>query len=349
MSTNATHLPSRPTRLAASARVNSADAVGRKRRTRRELLVALAFLLPNLLGFVVFTAGPLIYSLCASLSDWSLISRPGTPWHFVGLRNFADLITSDNDFRLYLINTVYLMIGIPISIFGSLMLAILMNQKLKGIVIYRTLFYLPTFTSGIALMILWKALLSPDFGPINSFIDGFFHLLHIPAAAPAWLASTKNILGLSVDRPGFEHGQFGLGARDALVIMGVWTSIGGSNMLLYLSALTNVPPELYEAASLDGAKKLDLFRHVTWPSLAPTTFFIVIMSLIGGFQSGFDQARVMTQGGPAGTTTTVSYYIYDKAFEQFHMGYASAVSWILFIIVLALTLVTYKYGNQTTE
>jgi len=131
--------------------------------------------------------------------------------------------------------------------------------------------------------------------------------------------------------------------------MGVWTAIGGNNMLLYLAALSNVPPELYEAAQLDGANKWQTFKHVTWPQLAPTTFFIVIMSIIGGFQAGFDQARVMTSGGPAGTTTTLSYYIYQQAFEQFRMGYASAVSWVLFVIIFVMTLISWKFGNREAE
>jgi multiple sugar transport system permease protein len=117
-------------------------------------------------------------------------------------------------------------------------------------------------------------------------------------------------------------------------------------MLLYLAALTNVPQELTEAAELDGAGRWQVFRNVTWPQLAPTTFFIVVMSFIGGLQGGFEQARVMTGGGPAGTTTTLSYYIYTKAFEQFQIGYASAVSWVLFAIIFAVTLINWKFGNK---
>ena len=143
-----------------------------------------------------------------------------------------------------------------------------------------------------------------------------------------------------------ERGQVGLGARDALIIMGVWMGIGGNNMLLYLAALTGVPEELYEAAKIDGAGRWATFLKITWPQLAPTTFFITVISLIGGFQSGFEQARVMTQGGPANTTTTISYYIYTKAFEQFQMGYASAISWMLFVIIFAVTVVNWKMSGR---
>jgi multiple sugar transport system permease protein len=263
----------------------------------------------------------------------------------VGPRNFLDLL-ADSSFHLYFLNTAYLMLGLPLSIAGSLALAILLSQKLRGIVVYRTLFYLPSFTSGVAIMILWKSLLNPEFGPINYGVNVVLQALHLHGQAPAWLLSTRNLVGLDVEHVRLVRSQLGLGARDALIMMGIWTAIGGNNMLLYLAALTNVPPELYEAAQVDGAGRWSAFRAVTWPSLAPTTFFIVVMSIIGGLQAGFDQARVMTQGGPAGTTTTLSYYIYTRGFEQFQMGYASAISWMLFMIILAITLVNWRFGNR---
>ena len=228
----------------------------------------------------------------------------------------------------------------PFAIAGSLALALLLSQRIKGLVVYRTLLYLPSFTSGVALMILWKALYNPDFGPINAAIEALG--LH----APQWLLSTQNVVGLGVEKVGFDPKQLGLGARDAIIFMGVWTAIGGSNMLLYLAALTNVPQELTEAAELDGANRWQVFRNVTWPQLAPTTFFITVMSFIGGLQGGFEQARVMTGGGPAGTTTTLSYYIYTKAFEEFQIGYASAISWVLFGVIFVVTLVNWKFGNK---
>lgn len=313
---------------------------------RGDLLPALGFLAPNLIGFLAFTAGPLIYSLVMSFTNWNLMQT--VTFHGVGVANFTDLL-GDANFHMYFINTVYLMLGIPLSIMGSLFVAILLSQKLKGMTIYRTLFYLPSFTSGVALMILWKALYNPEHGPIDYLINSFTHTLGIAASAPDWLLSTKNIFGIGVDKVGIDPKQFGLGARDAMIIMGIWTAIGGNNMLLYLAALTNVPPELYEAADLDGASKWQSFVHITWPQLAPTTFFIVVMAVIGGFQSGFDTARIMTQGGPAGTTTSMSYYIYQKAFEQFQMGYASAVSWLLFLVIFTMTVINWKVGNKETD
>jgi ABC-type sugar transport system permease subunit len=309
------------------------------------LLAATGFLLPNILGFVVFTAGPLLFSLGASFSNWNL--QRTVPFQWTGPANYNELL-HDKEFWVYFVNTIYLMLGIPLCIGGSLFLAVLLNQRLRGIVVYRTLFYLPSFTSGVALMILWKALYNPDFGPINACLDWFIQTLHLNdvLSAPQWLLSTKNLLGLDAEQIRFVGSQQGVGAREALIIMGVWIAIGGNNMLLYLAALSNVPQELVEAAEIDGASRWKIFWNVTWPQLAPTTFFIVVMSFIGAFQGGFDQARVMTNGGPAGTTTTLAYYIYTKGFQEYQIGYASAIAWVLFAIIFVITLVNWKFGQK---
>ncbi len=318
-----------------------------------EGVAALFFLLPNFLGFMVFTIGPVLFSLFVSFSNWNLQRSISFQW--IGLKNYVDLI-HDSDFWLYFINTGYLMLGMPVAILGSLILALLLSQKLRGIVAYRTLFYLPTFTSGVALYILWKALYNPDFGPVNAVINwalahfGINPLLtalgHKPISAPQWLLSTKNLLGLDVEQVRLTLRQWGLGARDAIIVMGVWVGIGGNNMLLYLAGISNIPPELTEAAQIDGAGRWAIFRHVIWPQLAPTTFFIVVMSFIGGLQGGFEQARVMTGGGPAGTTTTLSYYIYNKAFEEFDIGYSCSIAWVLFLIIFVVTVINWKFGSR---
>ena len=405
--------PPTPSGVANGPPVGQPGSSGKQgRRDKSQSRTAWLFLLPNLLGFLVFLAGPLVFSLAMAFTNWDL--REKVPLEFVGLRNFRDLLNS-NDFWAYFINTLYFMLGIPLSIAGSLGLALLLNKPLKenslvgrlvhaglvllsvvvigaamygygtindsmaariggglallagsiwalavftGIVTYRTLYYLPTFTSGVAAFILWKALYNTQTGPINAGLDwllsgGWWGLNNMlgwvgvgPWSPPQWLASTQNLFALNPEKPGFVASQFGLGARDALVIMGVVTSIGGGNMLLYLAGLSNVPQDLYEAADIDGASGWQRFWNVTWPQLAPTTFFIVVMSTIGGLQGGFDQAKVMTAGGPAGTTTTLSYFIYSKAFEQFRMGYASAVAWVLFLIVFVVTAVNWRFGNR---
>ncbi len=313
---------------------------------KKEFLSAMGFLMPNFLGFLVFTAGPVLFSLVAAFTNWNL--QRTVPFRFVGMENFVALF-HDPQFWLYFMNTIYFLIGIPISIAGSLFLAILLNQKLKGMTAYRTMFYLPSFTAGVALMILWKNLYNPEFGPINTAINSMAQFLHLSVHAPQWLISTRNIFGLDVEQVRTVVSQWGIGARDAIMIMGIWTGIGGSNMLLYLAALTNLPEELVEAAQLDGAGKWGVFRNVTWPQLAPTTFFIVVMGFIGGLQGGFETAKVMTGGGPAGTTTTIGYYIYTKAFEEFQIGYASAVSWVLFAMIFVITLINWKVGNRETN
>ncbi len=313
---------------------------------RSQFKAAIAFLAPNFLGFLLFTAGPVLFSLGASFTNTNL--QQTLPLRFNGIANYSELVR-DKAFWLYLVNTLYMMLGLPFAMFGSLWLAVLLNRKLRGISIFRTLLYLPSFASGVAIMILWKALYNPDFGPINETLRHVFSVLNVHADTPQWLQSTHNMVGLDVEKVGLTPKQFGLGARDALILMGVWIAIGGNNMLLYLAALTNVPEELLEAAQLDGASSWRCFVSVTWPQLAPTTFFILVMSIIGGLQGGFETARVMTTGGPAGTTTTLAYFIYSLAFEQFRIGYASAVAWVLFAFVFVATLVNWRFGNRAAN
>ncbi len=315
------------------------------RRKHRDIWAGLAFIAPNFLGFMLFLLVPVIFSLVMSFSNWNLMKEVSFQW--VGFRNFFDLF-HDREFWLYSINTVYLMLGIPVCIALSLFLANLLSKQLRGIVVYRTLFYLPTFTAGVALFVLWKSLYNPEYGPINAAIRWLLEragTAHVEL--PSWLSSAKNLLGLHPEQIMIGVREFfGLGAREAIIIMGIWVAAGGTNMLLYIAAISNIPPDLYEAAEIDGAGSWAQFRHITWPQLAPTTFFIVIMGFIGGLQGGFEQARVLTAGGPAGTTTTLSYYIYIKAFEEFQMGYASAIAWVLFAVIFAITLVNWTFGSR---
>ncbi|HWB53325.1 MAG TPA: sugar ABC transporter permease [Tepidisphaeraceae bacterium] len=317
------------------------------RRRRSDFWPAMAFLLPNLLGFLIFMAGPLLVSLGASFTNWNLQNI--IPFHFTGLKNLHTLL-HDQLFWIYLANTIYMMLGMPFAILGALGLALLLNQKARGVAVYRTLFYIPSFTSGVALMLLWKQLLNPDFGPINVCISHLLQWLHLTNLhAPYWLQSTKNLLGLGAESVSFSWRNFGIGSKDGLNFMGMWTMIGGTNMLLYMAALSGISPDLYEAAAIDGAGKWRKFTAVTWPQLMPTTFFIFIMSIIGGLQGGFEQARIMTLGGPAGSTTTLAYYIYITAFQQFQMGYASTIAWVMFLMIFVLTIFTWRFGKGATE
>ncbi len=289
--------------------------------------VALLFLAPNFLGFLAFMALPVIFSFVMAFTNWQMTEN--IPLEWVGFDNFKDLLT-DPRFWQFFGNTAYLMLGIPVGIAGSLFLAIILSQKLRGLVMFRTMFYLPTITSGVALFILWKAIYNPEFGPLNTALRAIFDAVGIDADAPEWLLSIA-------------------WAKPAIMFMGIWTAIGGTNMLLYLAGLSNVPPELYEAAEIDGAGRWAMFRHVTWPQLAPTTFFIVVMSAIGGLQGGFEQARVMTAGGPAESTVTLGYYIYMKGFEEYQLGYASTIAWVMFVLIFAMTLVNWKFGKSAFD
>ncbi len=295
----------------------------------KRYLAPLGFLAPNLAGFLLFTLGPVLFSLGAAFTDWDLtrhndLSHQPVMW--IGLDNFRELLWGEESEKFWrcFYNTAYLMLGIPVSIAGSVALALCLHEKVRFRTFFRTVYYLPTITSGVALLLLWKALLRPEGGLINEIL-GFLGL-----GQPDWLSSVA-------------------WAKPALMLIGLWTGIGGSNMILYLAGLSNIPGELYEAAHIDGASAWQRFRHIVWPQLAPTTFFITIMSVIGGLQGGFEQARVLTMGGPAGSTTTLSYYIYQKGFEEFQLGFASAVSWILFLIVMAFTALNWKYGNRGDE
>jgi multiple sugar transport system permease protein len=214
---------------------------------------------------------------------------------------------------------------------------------------YRTMLYIPNFASGVATIILWVQIFNPHYGLANGIIESVFSFFGLHPELPTWLTSTKNLLGFLPLPNLFSNGGFGFGAREAIIIMGFWMGIGGNNMILYIASISNIPTSLYEAAEVDGAGPISKFWHITIPSVAATTFFISVMATIGGLQGGFANARIMTQGGPAGITTTLSYYIFTSGFEELRLGYASAVSWVMFAIIFTLTLLNWKYGNKQNE
>jgi multiple sugar transport system permease protein len=285
------------------------------------------FLAPNLTGFLVFTLIPVVAAFALSLFEWNLFQPP----KFVGLRNFIDLLGFSRDeagwylndprFWKFLGNTLFLMLNIPICMAASLFLAIVLNQKIRGRVLFRTVFYLPTICSGIGIMLLWMWIYNPEFGLMNTVLK------LVGIKGPLWLKSYHL-------------------AKPSLMLMGLWGGMGGTSMILYLAGLKVIPPQLYEAAEIDGASSWQRFRHITFPMLSPTTFFIFITGVIGGFQGGFQAAYVMTGGGPDGATTTISYYIYNHAFRWFNMGYAAAIAVILFGLVFVVTLVNWKFGGK---
>ena len=288
------------------------------KNSTKEALAAYGFLLPNLIGFLVFTSLPVLASFLLSFVRWDLF----TPPQFSGLDNFIRLV-QDPLFWKYCWNTIYLMASIPISMAGSLLLAVALNQKLKGIVFFRTVYFLPTICSGVAIYMLWRLLYNADFGLFNLMIAKIGEIFHLPLRGPNWLTDEN-------------------WAKPALIIMSVWQTVGGYNIVLYLAALQGVPRDLYEAAEIDGANSWQKFWKVTWPQISPTTFFIATMSIIGGFQAGFDPAFIMTGGGPNGSTTTIIYYLFNNAFQWHQMGYAAALAWFLFLIIFLLTVIKWR-------
>lgn len=283
---------------------------------KKENLLGFLFLLPNFLGFFCFLLIPVLLSLGMAFTDWDLLSPP----NFIGFQNFVELL-KDNRFWKYLGNTFFLMISIPFNIMGSLILASLLAKNVRFSKIFRLVFYLPTICTGVATCMVWIWLYNPNYGLINLFLS------YLGVEGPGWLTDVS-------------------WSKPALMVMGFWAMIGGQNMILYIAGLQGIPQSLYEAADIDGASFLQKFWHITIPMLAPTTFFIVIMSIIGGFQGGFESAYIMTGGGPDGSTTTLSYYIYNNAYSWFRMGYAAATSWILFLIIFLFTLIKWKISKK---
>ena len=312
-------------------------------RAVRAWLQALPFLLPNLLGFLVFTFLPILACFGLSLTSYDLapvanLRDLSEHVRFVGLQNFfhllgwhrdgGQLVANDTEFWRYLGNTLFLMLGIPLSIAGSLLLALLLNQRLRGITLFRTIYFLPTVSSAVAIVIVWKWIFHQqpnEVGLLNSFLMSV-GLAH----PPDWLGS----MGW---------------AKPAFIIMALWAAIGGYNCVLYLAGLQGIPQELYEAAEMDGASWWQKTTSITWPLLAPTTFFILVMSLIAGFQGHFVAIHILTRGGPAGATTNLLYYIYQSAFDHQKMGYACTLAMVLFAIIFVCTALNWKYGRQATE
>jgi len=283
---------------------------GRNEEIELDLLPAGKLAAPGLLGFILFTGGPIVASMVLSLMEWSVLRDPT----FIGVGNYVEMLTNDQYFRRALVNTVYFVgVSIPAGMTLSFLVAILLNRKIWGITLFRTFFYLPSLVTGVAVAVLWAWLLNPQFGLINHGLRllGF--------EGPEWLFNTKT-------------------AMPAMIVMSLWGI--GSTVLIYLAGLQGIPEHLYEAADIDGANAIQKFRNVTIPLMTPVIFFNVIVGIIGSFQT-FTQFYVMTNGGPANATLVYVLYLYRNAFEYFKMGYASALAWVLFFVILVLTAIQF--------
>lgn len=291
----------------------------------KESLAAYLFLLPNIIGFAIFTLIALIWSLALAFTNWDIL----TPLNsfeayqkiFVGFDNFTRLLTSDSAFLGALWNTfVYTVTTVPITMLLALVLAIVLNQPLRGRLFFRAAYFMPTIVSTVVIALIWGWLYNPDFGPINYILIQFG--IQNP---PTWTSSIT-------------------WSMPSMVIMSIWKSTGYL-VVLYLAGLQAVPQHLYEAASIDGAGAWNRFRHITLPLLTPTTFFVLITSLIGSFQA-FEQALILTDGGPANSTRTIVLYIYQRAFSFLQMGYGAAMAWILCVIILIITLIQWRLQQR---
>ncbi len=281
---------------------------------RRQAWEGRLFALPFMLGFLAFWLYPLAYSVYLVFQEWDLLSAP----RFVGLANVVNLFTDDS-IALSLANTTYYtFIGVPLQLLLALALALLLNIRVRGQSIYRTLFYLPAMTPIVASAIVWLQILHPEFGILNSFLK----LLGIEPVN--WLFDPR-------------------AAKPAFILMTLWAV--GPQMVIFLAGLQGVPPSLYEAAEIDGASRVQRFFAITLPMISSITFFNLVVGIIASFQV-FTTVFIMTQGGPQNATLFLVLYLYRNGFQYFKMGYASAIAWMLFLIIVLFTIVQFRLARR---
>ena len=289
----------------------------------REHIEGYLFISPWILGMVLFALGPILASFGLAFTRWNLFTEP----EYVGWANFQKL-AHDPLFYKSVFNTIYYTIfAVPLGLVLALGLAMLVNHRLRGVNFFRTAFFLPNVVAGIAMLLLWKWLFDPNFGLINLFLD--------------WTGLMAALEWIGIGRPQWISSR--AGAMPGLVFMSIW-GLGGS-MMIFLAGLQNIPRELIEAAELDGAGPWKRFRYVTVPLLTPTIFFLTMVGVIASLQV-FNQAYVMTQGGPAHATLFYVLYLFQTAFERFQMGYACAMALVLFIITLIVSLIQLAMGKK---
>jgi len=291
-------------------------SVPRPKFYQRQSFWGFLFVLPWLVGFVVFTVGPMLASLALSFTRYDLVTiRP------LGLYNYTYLFTKDPLFYRSLLNTaIYVAVSVPLGLTGSLLLAMLLDTRVRGISVFRTVYYIPSLTPAVASAILWMWVFHPDVGLLN------FALRHLGVGSPpGWLQSET-------------------WAMPALIVMSLW-GIGGARMIIFLAGLQGIGEHYYEAAKIDGAGAVQRFFHITLPLITPVIYFNLVLGVIGGFQV-FTSVYVMTEGGPNNATLMYALYLYRNAFVFFKMGRASAMAWVLFAILLAFTYVQFRQSRR---
>lgn len=272
------------------------------------------FASPWIIGFFVWTFGPMLASLGLAFAEWDLI----TPAKYVGLSNFLTMFKDPLVLQSLSVTIVYAITSVPLNIFFGLIIALLLNSRIIGLRFYRTAFYLPSVLSGVAVALLWRWLFSPEFGLINEMLS------MIGIKGPSWLGDSN-------------------WALPSLVLMSVWSV--GAGAIIYLAGLQGIPTELYEAAEVDGAHGLQRLFYITLPLMTPVLFFQLVVGIINALQI-FTQAYIMTSGGPNNATLFVILYLYQNAFVYQRMGFASALAWVLFTLILLLTLLIYRSSNS---
>jgi ABC-type sugar transport system permease subunit len=279
-----------------------------------------SFIAPNFIGFALLTLVPIVALFYVSFTSWDAFGIA----EWVGLDNYERLATRDRNFRIALIQTIYYTAAhLPLTMGASLGLAVLLNRKLRGVAFFRTAAFFPYITSIVAIAIVWNVLFSPEYGPINQILGAFGI-----SDPPRWTVSTT-------------------WAMPAVIIVGTWREMG-YYMLLFLAGLQTIPPELYEAAKMDGANAWGRFWNVTWPCLRPTTFFVTVMLTIESMKV-FDLVLVMTDGGPGTATLVISQLIFNRGFVEGQFGYASAIAVVLFLICLIVTIFQFLVNRRSSR
>jgi len=282
---------------------------------QREAILFYLCISPWLIGFVLFYLGPILASLYYSLTEWDLLTAP----QFIGLDNYVRLFTRDPlALKSFKVTLVYTLVYVPMDLIFGLSLALMLNQKLRGLGIFRTVYYLPSVLSGVAYVVMWMWMFNPQHGLINTLLS------YVGIQGPRWLLDPKWALG-------------------ALIMMSLWGV--GRTMVIFLAGLQDIPTVLYEAAEIDGASHWKKFWRVTLPLLTPSLLFNLLFGIILTFQT-FTNAFVATNGGPLDSTLFYVLYLYRKAFEHLQMGYASAMAWVLFLVVLGCTLVIFLTSGK---
>lgn len=282
---------------------------------RREAFWGILCAAPAILGFLVWQFGPMVASLVIGFTDWRIISSPS----WVGLDNFRTMFTEDRLFTQSLRITAFYALGsVPLRIAFAFLLAMLLNQEVRGLPIFRTIFYLPSIVPVIASSVLWIWLFNPDFGLLNAVLG----LFGLPKSQ--WIYSSSTVI-------------------PSLILMSLW-GVGGM-MIIFLAGLQGVPRHLYEAVAVDGGHAWHKLRHITLPMMTPIIFFNLILSIIESLQA-FTQAYIMTNGGPNNSSLLYVLYLYRKAFRQTEMGYASALAWVLFVIIVLLSIVVFRSSSS---